>query len=107
MLAERLPERVVLVSFRFRPNPDDIHGGQDVFVHGLLRALRARGVAVDVITFRGRDDAPEAIVEGARVHLLETPDSAEVTAHEAHMRGTWRLLEVMAGYSAAVERFLP
>jgi glycosyltransferase involved in cell wall biosynthesis len=107
MLDERLPERIVIVSFRFRPNPDDIHGGQDVFVHGLLRALVARGAAVEVVTFRGRDDAPEAIVEGARVHLLETPHSSGVSAHEAHRRGTWPLLEVMAAYSSAVERFLP
>jgi glycosyltransferase involved in cell wall biosynthesis len=102
-----LPDRMVVVSFRFRPNPDDIHGGQDVFVHGLIRALRAQGVAVDVVTFKGRDDAREAIVEGARVHLLETPHSDQLTAHEAHQQGTWRLLEVMAEYSAAVERFLP
>jgi len=102
-----LPSRVVVVSFRFRPNRDDIHGGQDAFVHDLVRELRARGTAVDVITFRGRDDAEEAISDGARVHLLETPYSAELTAHEAHQRGTWRLLEVMESYSNAVERFLP
>jgi glycosyltransferase involved in cell wall biosynthesis len=102
-----LPQRVVVVSFRFRPNPNDIHGGQDAFVHDLVRELRHRGTQVDVITFRGRDDAAEAIVDGARVHLLETRFSDQLTAHEAHQRGTWKLLEVMDAYATAVERFLP
>lgn len=101
-----LPARVVVVSFRFRPNPDDIHGGQDAFVHDLVRELKERGTTVEVVTFRGKDDAPQAICDGARVHLLETRHSPLLTAHEAHRQGTWQLLEVMEAYSDAVERFL-
>lgn len=102
-----LPARVVVVSFRFRPNPDDIHGGQDAFVHDLVRELKERGTQVEVVTFRGKDDAPQAICDGARVHLLETRHSSQLSAHEAHRQGTWQLLEVMEAYSDAVERFLP
>lgn len=102
-----LPAKVVVVSFRFRPNPDDIHGGQDAFVHDLVRALVERGTQVEVVTFRGRDDAPEAISDGAIVHLVETPYSSRYSAHEAHRQGTWTLLQVMESYSDAVEAFLP
>ncbi|MCC7380570.1 MAG: glycosyltransferase family 4 protein [Deltaproteobacteria bacterium] len=104
---DSLPARAIVTSFRFRPSADDIHGGQDGFVHGLVKALTRAGVAVDVLTFRGRDDPREARVDGARVHFLETEFSRSLTAHEAHQGGTWRLLEVMAAYASAVERALP